>query len=135
MSDSDSKYKIITKDSIANIGIKTKEEDFKSMGAFGIMQRNEREGRLIEFAEEHKVIIANTLLQKPHPTPKQKREDIYIYIYTHTHTHTHTHTYIYIYIYIYIRACVCVCVCVWVGVGVCVLCTYTLSVYSGFGSP
>ena len=35
------------------------------MGAFGIGERNERGDRLIEFAEEHKLIIANTLLQKP----------------------------------------------------------------------
>ena len=35
MANSDSKYKIIT-DFNAKIGTKTKEEDFKSMGAFGI---------------------------------------------------------------------------------------------------
>ena len=35
------------------------------MGAFGIRERNERGDRLIEFAEEHNLIIANTLFQKP----------------------------------------------------------------------
>ena len=40
MADSDSKYKIITGDFNAKIGTKTKEEDFKSMGAFGIGERN-----------------------------------------------------------------------------------------------
>ena len=35
------------------------------MGAFGIGERYERGDRLIEFAEEHNLIIANTLLQKP----------------------------------------------------------------------
>ena len=35
------------------------------MGAFGIGERNERGDRFIEFAEEHKLIIANTLFQKP----------------------------------------------------------------------
>ena len=37
----------------------------QSMGAFGIGERNEGGYRLIEFAEEHKPIIANTLFQKP----------------------------------------------------------------------
>ena len=35
MADSYSKYKIITEDCNENIGTKAKEEDFKSMGAFG----------------------------------------------------------------------------------------------------
>ena len=61
---SDSQYKIITGDFIAIIGTKTKEEDFKSMGAFGIGERKKRGDHLIEFAEEHKLIIANTLFQK-----------------------------------------------------------------------
>ena len=65
MADSDSKYKIITGDFNAKIETKTKEEDFKSMGAFEIRERNERGDRLIEFAEEHNLIIANTLFQKP----------------------------------------------------------------------
>ena len=65
MADSDSKYKIFTEDFTTKIGTKTKEEDFKSMGAFGIGERNERGDSLIEFAEEHKLIIANTLFQKP----------------------------------------------------------------------
>ena len=62
---SHSKYKIIIGDFKAKIGAKTKEEDFKSMEAFGIEERNERGERLIEFAEEHKLITANTLFQKP----------------------------------------------------------------------
>ena len=34
------------------------------MGAFGIGERNERGDRLIEFAEERKLTIANTQYQK-----------------------------------------------------------------------
>ena len=64
MADNDSKHYVITGDFNAKIGTKTK-EDFESMGAFGIWERNERGYRLIEFAEEHKQIIANTLFQKP----------------------------------------------------------------------
>ena len=64
--------------SMQKIGTKTKEEDFKSMGAFGIGERNERGDRLIEFAEEHNLTIANTLFQKQHKktnkqTNKQKK--------------------------------------------------------------
>ena len=44
---------------------KTKEENFRSVSAFGKGERNERRDRLIEFAKEHKLIIANTLFQKP----------------------------------------------------------------------
>ena len=65
MADSDSRYKIITREFNAKMGTKTKEEDFKSMGAFGIGERNERGHRLIEFAEEQNLVIANTLFQKP----------------------------------------------------------------------
>ena len=65
MAGSDSRYKIITGDFNTTIGTKTKEEDFKSMGAFGIGERNERGDRLIDFAEEHNLIIANILFQKP----------------------------------------------------------------------
>ena len=61
MADSDSRYKISTGNFNAKIGTKTKEEDFKSMGAFGIGKRNETGDRLIEFAEEHNLIIANIL--------------------------------------------------------------------------
>ena len=61
MADSDSKYKIITGDFNSKIKTKKKEEVFKSMGAFGIGERNERGDHLIEFAEEHNLIIANTL--------------------------------------------------------------------------
>ena len=39
-------------------------KDFKSMGAFGRGERNERGDGFIEFAEEHKQIIANALFQK-----------------------------------------------------------------------
>ena len=35
------------------------------MAALGIGERDERGDRLIEFAEEHKLIIANTMFQKP----------------------------------------------------------------------
>ena len=61
MADGDSEYKINAGDFNAKIKTKTKEEDFKSMGAFGIWERNDRGDSLIEFAEEHKLIIANTL--------------------------------------------------------------------------
>ena len=72
MADSDSKYKIITADFNAKIRTKTK-EDFKSMGAFGIGERNERADRLFEFAEEHKLIIANALFQKKKKTQPNKQ--------------------------------------------------------------
>ena len=72
MADSDSKYKIITGDFNAKIRTKTKEEDFKSMGAFGIGERNERGDRLIEFAEEQNLIIVNTLFQKQKKKQNQK---------------------------------------------------------------
>ena len=48
MADSDSKYKIITGDFNAKIGNKTKEEDFKSMGAFGVGETKERGDRCIK---------------------------------------------------------------------------------------
>ena len=60
MADSDSRYKIRIGNVNAKIGAKT-EEDFKSMGAFGIGKRNETGDRLIEFAEEQNLIIANIL--------------------------------------------------------------------------
>ena len=63
MAYSNSKYKIITGVSNAKLGTKTK-EDFRSMGAFGIGERNETGDGLIEFAEEHKLIIANTEAKK-----------------------------------------------------------------------
>ena len=50
-------YKIITEDFSAKIGFKTKEEDFESMGAFGIRERNESGDRLLKFAEERKLTI------------------------------------------------------------------------------
>ena len=52
MADSDSKYKIITGNFNAKIGTKTK-------------KKTSRAWELLEFAEEHKLIIANTLFQKP----------------------------------------------------------------------
>ena len=67
MADSDSKYKIITGDFNANTGTKTKQtkkKTSKAWGQSGIGERNERGDCLIEFAEEHKLIIANTLFQK-----------------------------------------------------------------------
>ena len=83
MADSDSKYKIITGDFSAIIGTKTKEEDFKSMGAFGIRERNERGDCLIEFAEKHKLIIANNFISQQmdtglgsHPMGKQETKQI-----------------------------------------------------------
>ena len=62
MADSNSKYKIFTGNFNAKIGSKTT-EDFKSMTAFGIGEINDRGDCLIEFAEEHKLIVANTLFQ------------------------------------------------------------------------
>ena len=62
--DSKSKHKIIIGDFNAKIGIKNKDETFQSMGPYGIGKRNCRGERLIEFAEEHKLIIANTLFKK-----------------------------------------------------------------------
>ena len=59
MADSDTKYKIISGYFNAKTGTRTKEEDFRSMGTF------ERGDRLTDFAEEHKLIIANSLFQKP----------------------------------------------------------------------
>ena len=84
MADSDSKYKIITGHFTAKIRTKTKEENFKGMGACGIGKRNKRGDSIIEFAEEHKLIIANTLFQKRkidtglgcHPMGKQETEQI-----------------------------------------------------------
>ena len=35
------------------------------MGVFGIGERIEREDRLVEFAEERKLVIASTLLEEP----------------------------------------------------------------------
>ena len=71
--ESDSKYKITTGDFNAKIGTKskTKEEDFESLRAFETWERNERRDRLTEFAEEQKLIIANTLFQKQ---TKQKKD-------------------------------------------------------------
>ena len=62
--ESDSKYKITTGDFNTKIGTETK-EDFKGMGAFAIREKKKRKDSLTEFAEEHKVIISNTLFQKP----------------------------------------------------------------------
>ena len=59
MADSGSKYKIITGDFNAEIGTKTK-EDFKSLWALGTGESNERGDRSVDFAEEHRMTIANT---------------------------------------------------------------------------
>ena len=77
MADSDSKYKIITEDFNEKNGTKTK-EDVKSMGAFGIGERNKRGDRLIEFAEEHKLSIANTLFQKQKPKSSKPKQNRYL---------------------------------------------------------
>ena len=53
--------------SMQKLELKQKEEDFKSMGAFGIGERNKRGDRSFEFAEEHNLIIATT-------TTKQKKQ-------------------------------------------------------------
>ena len=63
MADSDSICEVIT-DFDAKSGTKTKEEDFKSMRAFWIGERNERGDHVLEFAGEHKLIIASTLFHK-----------------------------------------------------------------------
>ena len=79
MSHGDSKYKIITGD----FNLKKKkeeEEDFKNMGAFGTGEKSERRDHLIRFAEEHKLIIANTVSETikidtglgSHPMKKQE---------------------------------------------------------------
>ena len=62
--DSKSRYKILLGDFNAKIGIKEKEETYQSIGPYGIGIRNDRGERLIEFAEEHKLVIANTLFKK-----------------------------------------------------------------------
>ena len=62
--DSKSRYKILLGDFNAKIGIKDKEETYQSIGPYGIGIRNDRGERLIEFAEEHKLVIANTLFKK-----------------------------------------------------------------------
>ena len=59
-------------------------EDFKNRGVFRIGKRNERGDRFIEFAEKHKLIIANTPFQKlknsywtgNHPVGKQETKQI-----------------------------------------------------------
>ena len=73
MADSDSKCKIITCDFNAKVGTKRKEEDSKSMGIFGTRETNEKGDCFIEFAEEHKLIITNTLFQKPKKKKKEKK--------------------------------------------------------------
>ena len=70
-----------TGDFNAIIGTKTTKEDFKSMGKLGIWKRSKRGDRLIEFAEEHKLMIANTLFyfrnkKKKKKTPKNQILDL-----------------------------------------------------------
>ena len=62
MADSDSKYRITTEDVTAKIETKTKEGDFKSLGAFEIGKRNEK---------KHKLVIANTPFQRKKRHQKQ----------------------------------------------------------------
>ncbi|GFO06672.1 craniofacial development protein 2-like [Plakobranchus ocellatus] len=60
-----SKYNIVIVmgDFNAKIGKKDKHSDTQSMGPFGTGEKNVRGERLINFAEERNLIIANTLLQ------------------------------------------------------------------------
>ena len=60
-----SKYNIIMGDFNAKIGTKKPDEMFPCMGQFGIGSKNERGNRLIEFALQENLIIANTLFKKP----------------------------------------------------------------------
>ena len=55
-----SKYIIIMGDFNAKIGTKKPDEMFPCMGQFGIGSTNERGNRLIEFALQENLIIANT---------------------------------------------------------------------------
>ena len=64
LKDSVAKYKILIGDFNAKIGTKDKDETLQSMGSHGIGSRNERGERLIEFAEEYRMTIANTLFKK-----------------------------------------------------------------------
>ena len=82
LADSDAKYMISTGDFNTKKGTKTKGDDFKGMGAFGVGERNERGDRLTAFAEEHKP-IANTQFQKQ--INKQSKQK------THHHHHHHHH--------------------------------------------
>ena len=62
--DRESKLRPLQEMSMPKNGIITK-EDFKGMEAFGIGETNKKGDHLTEFADEHKLIIANTLFQKP----------------------------------------------------------------------
>ena len=46
----------------------------KTSQAFGIRERNERGDRLIEFAKEHKLIVANTQFQKKNKKQTNKKQ-------------------------------------------------------------
>ncbi|GFN74507.1 endonuclease-reverse transcriptase [Plakobranchus ocellatus] len=60
-----SKYNVVMSDFNPKIGQKDKHSDTQSMGPFGTGEKNVRGERLIKFAEERNLIIANTLFQKP----------------------------------------------------------------------
>ena len=62
--DSKAKHKILIGDFNAKIGTNDKDNS-KCMGPHGVGSRNRRGERLIEFAEEHQLVIANTLFKKP----------------------------------------------------------------------
>ena len=61
-----SEYTIVMGDFNAKIGIKKQDETFSCIGPFGTGTRNDRGNTLIEFAIQEKLIIANTLFNKPH---------------------------------------------------------------------
>ena len=63
MADSDSKYKVTAGD--FNEKLELQQKEFKSMETFGIGGKNGRGDGCIDFTEEPKLIIANTLFRKP----------------------------------------------------------------------
>ena len=66
MADTDSKYRFIQVVSIQTLDLKQKGKTSRAS--------EHREDRFIEFAEENKLIIANTLFQKPADTGLRNRE-------------------------------------------------------------
>ena len=64
LTDTKARYKVLIGDFNAKIGVKTNNEPCQSLGLYGIGVRNDRGDKLIEFAEEHKLVIANTLFKK-----------------------------------------------------------------------
>ena len=61
----ESKYKIIIGDFNAKIGKKEDDSGSIYVGPYGISNRNDRGERLLNWAEENKVYIANTMFKKP----------------------------------------------------------------------